>query len=72
MNYKDALELKVGDLVVINGKPNKHYEGLVLEIESIKQEDYNWCRHVTLKQPGFDNGFRMEDYDSRRLKRYEP
>ena len=72
MRYAEALTLKEGELVVIDGNRNKSYANLVLEIESIKEEDYNWCRHVTLKQPGFDNGFRIKDYDSRLLKRYEP
>ena len=71
MRYEDALLLKKGDLVVISGKPNKSYEGMVLEIDSINPEHDNWCCRVTLKQPGFDNGFRLNDYDTRRLQRYE-
>lgn len=72
MRYTEALTLKEGDLVIIDGNRNRSYANLVLEVESIKEEDYCWCRHVTLKQPGFDNGFRIVDYDSRLLKRYEP
>lgn len=71
MRKAEALTLKEGDLVVINSNRNNHYGGLVLEIESIKQEDYIWCCHVTLKQPGFDVGFRIRDYDTRLLQRYE-
>lgn len=71
MRYAEALKLKIGDLVVVDTR-NKTLGGLVLEVESVKQEDYNWCIHVTLKQPSFDAGFRVRDYDSRLLKRYEP
>lgn len=71
MRYADAATLTKGELVVISGKPNKHYEGFVFEIESISPEHDNWRYLVTLKQPGFDNGFRIKDYDTRRLKRYE-
>lgn len=70
MKMKEALTLKPGDLVVLDHR-NKHYGGMVLEIVSIN-EWTNWCMHVTLKQPGFDEGFRIEDYDSRHLKRFEP
>lgn len=68
MKYKEALLLKKGDLLVVDDR-NKYYKGLVLEIEEIF--DDNWCRRVTLKQPGFNNGFRLEKYDTRHLKRYE-
>lgn len=69
MKYKEALLLKKGDLLVVDDR-NKYYKGLVLEIDEIFDDD-NWCRRVTLKQPGFNNGFRLEKYDTRHLKRYE-
>lgn len=71
MNKTEAAKLKVGDLVIIDNR-NKHYGGLVLEIESIDTSNDPWCRRVDLKQPGFNGGFRIKDYDSRHLKRYEP
>ena len=71
MRYSEALTLKPGDLVVTDGR-NESYNGLVLEIESISPQHDYYCRRVTLKQPGFNNGFCIRDYDSRRLKRYEP
>lgn len=71
MRYADALTLKEGELVVIDNNRNKSYGGLVLEIESINPERDNWNIRVTLKQPGFNNSFRIKDYDSRLLKRYE-
>lgn len=71
MRYTDAKLLKKGDLVVIDHR-NKYYAGLILEIESINNDCDNWCGHVTLKQPGFDNEFRIKDYDTRHLQRYEP
>lgn len=70
MKYTDALNLKPGDLVVIDNR-NKYYGGLILEIESIRDYESNYCRGVTLKQPGFNNDFRIRDYDSRHIKRYE-
>lgn len=70
MIYTDASTLKPGDLVVIDHR-NKSYKGLVLEIESINPEHDNWCYRVTLKQPEFDNGFRIENYDTRLLQRFE-
>lgn len=69
MTMKEALTLKKGDLVVLDDR-NKHYGGIVLEVESILDGD-NWCRRVTLKQPYFDQGFRLRDYDSRHLRRFE-
>ena len=69
MKYTEALLLKKGDLLVVDDR-NKYYKGLILEIEEIFDDD-NWCRRVTLKQPGFNNGFRLEKYDTRHLKRYE-
>ncbi len=69
MRYVEAMELKEGDLVVIDSR-NKNYGGLILEVESIKP-DYGYCCRVTLKQPGFNSSFRVKDYDSRHLKRYE-
>lgn len=71
MRYAEAAKLKEGDLVVISGSRTKTYSGLILEIESINSEHDNWCYRVTLKQPGFDGGFRIKDYDTRLLKRYE-
>lgn len=70
MKFAEAAKLKSGDLVVIDNR-NKNYGGLVLEIESINPEHDCWSYRATLKQPGFDGGFRITDYDSRHLKRYE-
>lgn len=71
MRYAEAATLKKGELVIIAPDRNKHYGGLVLEIESICPEHDNWCYRVNLKQPGFDSGFRITNYDTRLLKRYE-
>lgn len=71
MTYADASNLKTGDLVIVDSR-NKNYGGLILEVESINPEHDYWCYRVTLKQPGFEGGFRIKDYDSRHLKRYEP
>lgn len=68
MRKEEAAKLKKGDLVVVN--TGTRYIGLVLEVESIIPFD-NWCYHATLKQPGYDYGFRIKDYDTRRLKRLE-
>lgn len=69
MKYAEAAKLKVGDLVVINST-GKQYKGLIFEIENIESL-YNYCLHVDLKQPGYDGGFRIRQYDSRFLKKYE-
>ena len=71
MRYVEAMKLKEGDLVIIDDR-NKYYGGLILEIESINPMHDNWCYRVNLKQPGFNGGFIIKDYDSRHLKRYEP
>lgn len=71
MRYAEAIHLKEGDLVILDSR-NKNYGGLVLEVESINPKYDNWCCRVNLKQPGFNSGFRIKDYDSRHLKRYEP
>lgn len=70
MKYTDALNLKPGDLVTVTATRNPRFGGLVLEVESIEDED-RWCRRVTMKQPGFDAGFRLRDYDSRLINRFE-
>lgn len=70
MRYAEAATLKPGDLVILDER-NKHYGGLVLEVESINPEGDFWCYRVNLKQPGFNGGFRIKEYDSRHLKRYE-
>lgn len=70
MRYAEAMKLKEGDLVIVDSR-NKNYGGLIMEVESIEPE-YDYCYRVTLKQPGFNSGFRIKDYDSRHLKRYEP
>lgn len=70
MRYAEASTLKEGDLVIMDNR-NKHYGGLIFEIESINPNHDNWCYRMTLKQPGFDGGFRINDCDSRYLKRYE-
>lgn len=69
MKYYEAYTLKVGDLVVVNHKLDKHH-GWVFEIDDITHRD-NYGLRVTLKQPCFDGGFRMYNYDTRRLKKYE-
>ena len=71
MRYAEASELKKGDLVVVSDGRGG-YGGLVFEIESIEPPYEPWCRRVTLKQPGFDGGFRKSNCDTRLLKRYEP
>jgi hypothetical protein len=71
MRYAETVNLKKGDLVVINNK-NKHYRGLVFEIESIDDMHKTYITGVTLKQPGFDNGFRIKNYPTGQLKRFEP
>ena len=71
MKYEEALKLEEGDLVTISSGRSKTYGGLVFEIESINPKHDNWCLRVTLKQPLFDYGFRLVDYDSRLLTRYE-
>lgn len=70
MRYAEAMKLKEGDLVIVDSR-NKNYGGLIMEVESIEPE-YSYCYRVTLKQPGFNSGFRIKDYDSRHLKRYKP
>ena len=73
MKYTEAAKLKKGDLVVINKTRSQTYGGLIFEIENVDHLGYNpWCCRVTLKQPGFDGGFRLKDYDTRLLQRYEP
>lgn len=69
MKYVEAKKLKKGDLVVVS-KRNKYYSGLVFEIEDITADELYRLR-VTLKQPGFDNDFRIFNYDTRQLQRYE-
>lgn len=69
MTMKEALLLRKGDLVTLDHR-NTHYGGMVLEVEDISDGD-NWCRRATLKQPYFDNGFRIKNYDTRHLKRFE-
>lgn len=73
MKLTEAAKLKVGDLVIIDNR-NKHYGGLILEIDSIDstKEIEIHCYRVTLKQPGFNSEFRIKNYDTRHLKRYEP
>lgn len=70
MKLEEASKLKPGDLVILDNR-NKFYGGMVLEIESIKPKEEPWCYRITLKQAGYDGGFRLRDYDSRHLKRYE-
>lgn len=70
MKYTEAEKLKVGDLVIID-KRTKRYAGLILEIEEITGHN-NWCYRVTLKQAYLDGGFRIRNYDTRHLQRYEP
>lgn len=72
MRFIEAKTLKEGDLVVMDDKQSTRYFGLILEVDSIKPDDYDRFVYVTLKQPGFDGEFRIKDYDSRRLRRYEP
>lgn len=70
MKYEEAGKLKPGDLVILDSR-NKNYGGLVLEVAEVNPVHDNWCYRITLKQPGFDEGFRIKDYDSRYLQRYE-
>ena len=71
MRYEEAMNLKEGDLVIVDARSNC-YGGLILEVESVDPEHDNWCYRVTLKQPCFNSNFRIKNHDSRRLKRYEP
>ena len=71
MKYAEALMLKKGDLVVVDIDRVKSYGGLVLEVVDINTDNAPWHLGVTLKQPGFDNGFCLEKYNSRLLKRLE-
>lgn len=71
MKIKEASKLKKGDLVIISSSRTKTYNGLIFEIEEIRPKTDCWSYRITLKQPGFDGGFRLKDYDSRLLKRYE-
>ena len=71
MKHTEAAKLKKGDLVVISAKGRTTYKGMVLEVESVV---YCASRHrwlVTMKQPGFDNEFRIKEYDAVLIKRYE-
>lgn len=70
MTIKEAMTLKKGDLVIMYRNTN-HYKGMVFEVEELTEHD-TWCGRVTLKQPGFDSGFRLYNCDTRMLKRYEP
>lgn len=69
MKQEEAMKLKIGDLVVIDNR-NKCYGGLIMEIEQIKP-DGDYCYRMNLKQPGINSSFRITDYDSRHLKKYE-
>lgn len=65
MTIKEFRNLKVGDLVII--KNSKKYEGLVFEVaeEAHNKKGYEDGRkgnYLTLKQPVFDNGYRLEMY----------
>lgn len=69
MKLTEAKMLKKGDLVIIDER-NKYYRGLVLEVENIVEDNpYYLC--VDLKQPEIDSSFRIKNYDSRHLIRYE-
>lgn len=69
MKIEEAKTLKKGDLVVMDNRSK--YGGLVLEVESIDSTWETWCCRVTLKQPGFDKGFRIQGQDTRYLKRLD-
>lgn len=71
MKYAEAAKLKKGDLVVIDKTRNKVYGGMIFEIDEINTKHDIWCYRVTLKQPGFNNDFRIKDYDTRLLRKYE-
>ena len=71
MKIKEASKLMKGDLVIISSNRTKTYQGLIFEIESIEPKTDMWSYRVTLKQPGFNGAFRLRDYDSRLLQRYE-
>ena len=67
MKYTEGEKLKNGDLVVMT---NKKYNGLILEIESIDRRDGTNYFDITLKQPGFDGGFRISKCGLTNLERY--
>ena len=69
MKIEEAKTLKTGDLVVMDNRSK--YGGLVFEVENLESTWETWCCRVTLKQPGFDMGFRIKGQDTRYLKRYE-
>lgn len=71
MRFVEALTLKKGDLVIISDNQSKVYAGMVLEIVSIEPVRH-WCCYAELKQPGFDEGFCIKKYDTRRLQRWSP
>lgn len=71
MKLAEAKKLKKGDLVMIPETRSKSLGGLVFEIESIDYQDCCGIR-LTLKQPGVSTAFRLREYDSRVLKRFEP
>lgn len=69
MRRAEAAALKPGDLVVMGGKSK--YEGLIFEIESINPKWDIYQYRITLKQPGFDTGFRIVDYSTRMVHKYK-
>lgn len=71
MKIKEASKLKKGDLVIVSSSRTKIYQGLIFEIESVEPKTDMWSYRVTLKQPGFNGEFRLRDYDTRLLQRYE-
>lgn len=71
MKIKEASKLKKGDLVVVSSSRTKTYQGLIFEIENIKPDMDSQSYKATLKQPGFNGEFRLKDYDTRLLQRYE-
>ena len=70
MKYDEFLKLKKGDLVIVKSEQNKIFKGLVFEIDSIHPESNIRSHRAILKQPGFDEGFRIE-YSGKLLERYE-
>lgn len=68
MKKAEAMKLKQGDLVVMQKRAAK-YAGMVLEVDNVDPGDW-WRCLLTLKQPGFETGFRIEGIDSRMVDIY--
>lgn len=69
MTVKEFPNLKRGDLITCY-KQLKHYYGLVFEVVDISGDGFNGCK-VIVKQPNFDNGFRLTINNLSHFKKYE-